>query len=113
MAICFRETHQGKSIISSNYLKIKYCHFWHLLLWQLSLHARSMNVLSRKIHKRGIPQFFLSYVQVGDCCKQHQTAMVLYKVKPENLYYFWAVMSIIMQVCDNNFNFRNACPYWH
>ncbi|KAJ9597152.1 hypothetical protein L9F63_026958, partial [Diploptera punctata] len=29
--------------------------------------------------------------------KQQQTAMALYKLKPKNPYYFWAVMSVVMQ----------------
>jgi len=41
---------------------------------------------------------FMSYVRVGDYKKQQKTAMMLYKLKQKNLYYFWAVMSIVMQV---------------
>ena len=40
----------------------------------------------------------MGYVRIGDYRKQQQTAMALYKVKPKNPYYFWAVMSILMQV---------------
>lgn len=45
-----------------------------------------------------LTHLFMSYVRVGDYKKQHLTAMALYKLKPKNPYYFWAVMSIVMQV---------------
>ena len=40
----------------------------------------------------------MAHVRVGDYKKQQLTAMQLYKLKPKNPYYFWAVMSIVMQV---------------
>jgi len=40
----------------------------------------------------------MGYVRLGDYRKQQQTAMALFKAKPKNPYYFWAVMSIVMQV---------------
>lgn len=39
----------------------------------------------------------MSYVRLGDYKKQQQTALNLYKMKPKNPYYFWAVMSTVMQ----------------
>lgn len=50
-----------------------------------------------------LSSLFMSYVRVCDYKKQQQTALALHKVKPNNPYYFWAVMSIVMQV--NLFNF--------
>ncbi|XP_018024748.1 N-alpha-acetyltransferase 25, NatB auxiliary subunit [Hyalella azteca] len=44
-----------------------------------------------------LSHLFMSYVRVGNFKKQQQTAMTLYKVKPKNPYYFWAVISIVMQ----------------
>lgn len=44
-----------------------------------------------------LTHLFMSYVRLGDYKKQQQTALALYKVKPKNPYYFWAVMSIVMQ----------------
>lgn len=42
---------------------------------------------------------FMAYVRLGDYKKQQQTAMALHKLKPnKNPYYFWAIMSIVMQV---------------
>lgn len=49
-----------------------------------------------------LSSLFMSYVRVCDYKKQQQTALALHKVKPNNPYYFWAVMSIVMQV--NNLN---------
>lgn len=45
-----------------------------------------------------LSSLFMSYVRVCDYKKQQQTALALHKVKPNNPYYFWAVMSIVMQV---------------
>ncbi|GIX89099.1 n-alpha-acetyltransferase 25, NatB auxiliary subunit [Caerostris extrusa] len=44
-----------------------------------------------------LSHLFMSHVRNGDYKKQQQTAMALYKLKPKNPYYFWAVMSIVMQ----------------
>lgn len=44
-----------------------------------------------------LSQLFMSYVRVGFYKKQQQTALQLYKVKPKNPYYFWAVMSVVLQ----------------
>ncbi|KAG0712761.1 N-alpha-acetyltransferase 25, NatB auxiliary subunit [Chionoecetes opilio] len=44
-----------------------------------------------------LSHLFMSYVRVGDYKNQHQAAMKLYKLKPKNPYYFWAVMSHVMQ----------------
>ena len=42
---------------------------------------------------------FMAYVRVGNYQKQQRTAMALHKLKPDkNPYYFWALMSIVMQV---------------
>lgn len=40
---------------------------------------------------------FMSYVRLGDYKSQHQSAMALYKLKPKNPYYCWAVMSLVLQ----------------
>lgn len=44
----------------------------------------------------------MSYVRLGDYKKQQQTAISLYKLKPKNPYYFWAVMSIVMQAAHGD-----------
>ncbi|XP_037088789.1 N-alpha-acetyltransferase 25, NatB auxiliary subunit-like [Pollicipes pollicipes] len=43
---------------------------------------------------------FMAFVRVLNYKKQQQTAMALYKAWPKNPYYFWAVMSILMQAID-------------
>ncbi|XP_013396790.1 N-alpha-acetyltransferase 25, NatB auxiliary subunit-like [Lingula anatina] len=41
---------------------------------------------------------FMAYVRIGNYKKQQQTAMALHRLQPhKNPYYFWAVMSIVMQ----------------
>ena len=45
-----------------------------------------------------LSHLFMAHVRIGDYKKQQQAAMQLYKVKPKNPYYFWAIMSIVMQV---------------
>ncbi|KAM3964040.1 LOW QUALITY PROTEIN: phagocyte signaling impaired [Aphomia sociella] len=40
---------------------------------------------------------FMSYVRIGDHRSQHRAAMALYKFAPKNPYYFWAVMSNVLQ----------------
>lgn len=44
-----------------------------------------------------LTHLFMAYVRLGDFKRQQQTALALYKLKPKNPYYFWAVMSIVMQ----------------
>lgn len=50
------------------------------------------------LNEEFLSHLFMGYVRIGDYRKQQQTAMALFKVKPKNPYYFWAVMSILMQV---------------
>ncbi|CAH2229462.1 jg20847 [Pararge aegeria aegeria] len=40
---------------------------------------------------------FMSYVRVGDYRAQQRSAMALYKIAPKNPYYFWVVMSVVLQ----------------
>ncbi|XP_066272449.1 N-alpha-acetyltransferase 25, NatB auxiliary subunit-like isoform X2 [Branchiostoma lanceolatum] len=44
-----------------------------------------------------LSHLFMAYVRLGEYKKQQQTGMALYKVVPKNPYYFWSVMSIVMQ----------------
>ncbi|KAI8491402.1 N-alpha-acetyltransferase 25, NatB auxiliary subunit [Branchiostoma belcheri] len=44
-----------------------------------------------------LSHLFMAYVRLGEYKKQQQTGMALYKVAPKNPYYFWSVMSIVMQ----------------
>lgn len=40
---------------------------------------------------------FMAYVRVNDYKQQQAVALQLYKFRPKNPYYFWAVMSIVLQ----------------
>ncbi|KAA0704270.1 N-alpha-acetyltransferase 25 [Triplophysa tibetana] len=40
---------------------------------------------------------FMAYARVGEYKKMQQAGMALYKIVPKNPYYFWAVMSLVMQ----------------
>lgn len=44
-----------------------------------------------------LSQLFMSYVRIGAYKKQQAAAMALYKLKSKTPYYFWAVMSIVLQ----------------
>ena len=44
-----------------------------------------------------LSQLFMSYVRVGAYKKQQTAAMALYKLKAKTPYYFWAVMSVVLQ----------------
>lgn len=56
-----------------------------------------------------LTNLFLSYVRVGDFKKQQTTAMMLYKVKQKNLYYFWIIISILIQTTDK---LSNLMPFF-
>ncbi|KAJ6636490.1 Phagocyte signaling-impaired protein [Pseudolycoriella hygida] len=44
-----------------------------------------------------LSHLFISYVRVNDFSSQQLVAMQLYKLKPKNPYYFWAVMSVVLK----------------
>ena len=45
-----------------------------------------------------LTHLFMSYVRLGEYKKQQLAAMNLYKVAIKNPYYFWSVMSLVLQV---------------
>ncbi len=55
--------------------------------------------LNEELHSH----LFMAFVRMSDYKKQHFAAMALYKLKAKNPYYFWAVMSIFMQVFIDSF----------
>ncbi|XP_015437860.1 PREDICTED: N-alpha-acetyltransferase 25, NatB auxiliary subunit [Dufourea novaeangliae] len=75
MSICYREIHQPNKISE---------------VYEAAAKADPKN-------EELLTHLFMSYVRVGDYKKQQQTALALYKLKPKNPYYFWAVMSLVMQ----------------
>ena len=57
---------------------------------------------SRPDNEEILTALFMAYVRLGNHKKQQQTAMLLHKLKPtKNPYYFWAIMSIVMQVLES------------
>ena len=75
MSICYREMHQPNKISE---------------VYEAAAKADPNN-------EELLTHLFMSYVRLGDYKKQQQTALALYKLKPKNPYYFWAVMSTVMQ----------------
>nr|XP_045596564.1 N-alpha-acetyltransferase 25, NatB auxiliary subunit-like [Procambarus clarkii] len=75
LTICFREMHQPDQICK----------------------VYEMAVKTEPSNEELLSHLFMAYVRVGDYKNQQQTAMKLYKLKPKNPYYFWAVMSHVMQ----------------
>ncbi|XP_075236875.1 phagocyte signaling impaired [Lycorma delicatula] len=76
MTICYRELHKPE------------------LICDLYAAAAKKDPANEEL----LTHLFMSYVRIGDYKKQQMTAMTLYKLAPKNPYYFWAVMSIVMQV---------------
>ncbi|XP_046415416.1 N-alpha-acetyltransferase 25, NatB auxiliary subunit [Neodiprion fabricii] len=75
MSICYREIHKPDKISE---------------LYEAAVKADPTN-------EELLTHLFMSYVRLCDFKKQQQTAVALYKLKPKNPYYFWAVMSVVMQ----------------
>ncbi|XP_052072729.1 N-alpha-acetyltransferase 25, NatB auxiliary subunit-like [Mytilus californianus] len=76
MCICYRETYKLEAIVDmyENAHKLK---------------PDNEEILSA---------LFMAYVRMGNYKKQQQTAMSLHRLQPQkNPYYFWAIMSIVMQ----------------
>ncbi|GFO09844.1 N-alpha-acetyltransferase 25, natb auxiliary subunit-like [Plakobranchus ocellatus] len=76
MSICYKETHQYSRIAS---------------LYEAAARQQPANedILSC---------LFMAHVRLGNYRDQQRTAMALHKCRPnKNPYYFWAVMSIVMQ----------------
>lgn len=44
-----------------------------------------------------LSHLFVSYVRINDYKSQQSVALQLFKLKPKNPYYFWAVMSVVLQ----------------
>ncbi|XP_077478311.1 N-alpha-acetyltransferase 25, NatB auxiliary subunit isoform X1 [Stigmatopora argus] len=49
--------------------------------------------LSEEYHSH----LFMAYARIGEYKKMQQAGMALYKIVPKNPYYFWSVMSLVMQ----------------
>ncbi|OAD52479.1 N-alpha-acetyltransferase 25, NatB auxiliary subunit [Eufriesea mexicana] len=80
MSICYRERHQPDKISE---------------VYEAAVKVDPSN-------EELLTHLFMSYVRLRDYKKQQQTALALYKLKPKNPYYFWAVMSIVMQAIHSD-----------
>jgi len=54
------------------------------------------------VNEELLSQLFMSYVRIGAYKKQQAAAMALYKLKAKTPYYFWAVMSVVLQAKSSN-----------
>nr|XP_054748094.1 N-alpha-acetyltransferase 25, NatB auxiliary subunit-like [Lytechinus pictus] len=75
LSICFREMQKPELIVE---------------IYNSALKNQPLN---EEFHTH----LFMALVRVGNCKRQQQVAMGLYKVFPKNPYYFWGVMSVVMQ----------------
>ncbi|XP_011304536.1 N-alpha-acetyltransferase 25, NatB auxiliary subunit [Fopius arisanus] len=78
MSICYKEIHQPEKIRE---------------VYEAAAKADPHN-------EELLTHLFMAYVRLGDFRKQQQTALALYKLKLKNPYYFWAVMSVVMQAIE-------------
>ncbi|CAG0897551.1 unnamed protein product [Cyprideis torosa] len=79
MCICYKEMHQFDEICG---------------LYEEATRKEPTN-------EEFLSHLFMAYVRTGDYNKQQSSAMMLYKAKPKNPYFFWAVMSIVMQALNS------------
>lgn len=49
-----------------------------------------------------LAHLFISHVRLEDFKSQQSVALQMYKAQPKNAYYFWAVMSVVLQVGKPN-----------
>ncbi|GAB0092928.1 Phagocyte signaling-impaired protein [Sergentomyia squamirostris] len=75
MTFCYRESDQLDKICSMYQNAVK-------------LSPKNEEILSH---------LFMAYVRINDYQSQQTVALQLYKLRPKNPYYFWAVMSIVLQ----------------
>ncbi|XP_055695660.1 phagocyte signaling-impaired protein isoform X1 [Lutzomyia longipalpis] len=75
MTFCYRETDQLDKICSMYEKAVK-------------LAPKNEEILSH---------LFMAYVRINDYKNQQTVALQLYRLRPKNPYYFWAVMSIVLQ----------------
>ncbi|XP_063540897.1 phagocyte signaling-impaired protein [Cydia strobilella] len=80
MTICYRECQQLQKVCSLYEAAVK------------------VDPTSEELHSH----LFMSYVRIGDYRAQQRAAMTLYKFAPKNPYYFWAVMSIVLQAKESD-----------
>ncbi|KAK5638702.1 hypothetical protein RI129_012997 [Pyrocoelia pectoralis] len=86
MTLCYRELQQQEQICT------------------LYENAVKIDPVNEEFHT----QLFMSYVRIGDFKLQQQSALNLYKLKPKNPYYCWAVMSVVQQATRGSGEFDSS-----
>ncbi|KAB0791042.1 hypothetical protein PPYR_02842 [Photinus pyralis] len=86
MTLCYRELQQQEQICT------------------LYENAIKLDPANEEFHT----QLFMSYVRIGDFKLQQQSALNLYKLKPKNPYYCWAVMSVVQQATRGSGEFDST-----
>lgn len=93
MTYCYRELDQCKLKLNSA-IAINWRNFFLVdkicMIYQNAAKSQPGN-------EELLTQLFMAYVRISDYKSQQTTALQLYKAKPKNPYYFWAVMSVVLQ----------------
>ena len=87
------------SVLKGGLLKL--CISYELLLYVAVEKIADLYENGHKVNPNSeelLSALFMAYVRLGNYKKQQQVAMKLHRLRPnKNPYYFWAVMSIVMQ----------------
>ena len=59
-------------------------------------------VSKEPLNEEFLSHLFMSYVRMGEYKKQQTVAMNLYKVAKKNPYYYWSVMSLVLQALQGD-----------
>lgn len=102
---------------SSEMLRISVENFLFLVifgsLWLLGFHCVPNSLHFPSMH---LPVCVSSPLSFSLLCVFYffkQAGMALYKIVPKNPYYFWSVMSLVMQVCAFNIQVsHDVCAVW-
>ena len=59
-------------------------------------------VKKEPLNEEFLSHLFMSYVRMGEYKKQQMVAMNLYKAAHKNPYYYWSVMSLVLQSLEGD-----------
>ncbi|XP_014254819.1 N-alpha-acetyltransferase 25, NatB auxiliary subunit [Cimex lectularius] len=94
------EVIKNESPVEESTLQLMTVCYWDInkpdLICQLYENASKKDPSNEDI----LNNLFLSYVRIGDYKKQQLSALALYKVIPKSQYFFWAIISILLQAVD-------------
>jgi len=94
MTYCYRELDQCNLIISN--LLARQTNFCPILVDRICMVYHNA-AKKQPGNEEILSQLFMAHVRVNDFKSQQTVALQLYKAKPKNPYYFWAVMSVVLQ----------------